>query len=321
MISIKKDISKKVIIFILFIVFVSAETYAQADTIFINFPVLKGTYFMNKIAGDKPEVFAPFLFNFKTHHIHCAPVFNPEMDELFISAYVNNEMPQRIFHSRKIKGVWQKPKLASFSGNYQDGGPKLSPDGNTIYFYSKRPENDNEVELEQAQIWFSIKKENKWGEAELLKFPKEIGLAFYPNHFATDGTFYFMSKVANRDYDMFQCINEDNIIKNIKRLDEPFNKKGLIEGGAVTDPTNTFLVFAAYNRYGNSEDLLHISKKQKNGIWSTPQKMSDSFNQSHGRFAGFTPDGKFFFFSSYRNGDEQIFWVSSKVLLDEFKSE
>lgn len=321
MISIKKNIDKTVLFFLLIIVFTSTKTQAQIDSIFTDFPVLKGKYFMNKVTGDKPEVFAPFLFNFKTHHIHCAPVFNPEMDEMFISVYVNNEMPQRIFHLRKVNGVWQKPELAPFSGKYQDGGPTLSPDGKTIYFYSRRPENKNEAELEQAQIWFAKKVDNKWGKAALLKLPKEIGLAFYPNHFSSNGVFYFMSKVANRDYDMFQSVIEDNIIKDIKRLSEPFNMKGLIEGGAVTDPTNTFLVFHAYNRYGNGEDLLHISKKQKDGSWSTPKKMSKNFNQSHGRFGGFTPNGKFFFFSSYRNGDEQIFWVSSKVLMDEFKSE
>jgi len=313
----KKNINKRILIIVLFIVFTSAETYAQADTIFTNFPVLKGKYFDNEMIGDQPQIFAPFLFNFKTHHIHCSPAFNPEMDELFISVYVNNEMPQQIFYSRKIMGVWEKPKLAPFSGKYQDGGPTLSPDGKTLYFYSRRPDHDGDTEIKESRIWFSINHNDTWSEPQLLNFPKELGIGFYPTHYATDGIFYFNVKVEGREYELYQCFIEENKAMNIKRMDEPFSTLGVIEGGAVTDPTNSILIFTSYNRYGNKLDLLHISKKQKDGSWSTPKIMPDSYNKGNGRFASFTPDSKFLFFSSYRNGDEQIFWVSTKHIFEE----
>ena len=238
------------------------------------------------------------------------------MDELFFSVYIVNEHPQRIFHSRKINGVWQKPKLVSFSGTYQDGGPKLSSDGKTVYFYSKRPNKEGEETLDESRIWYSKKGKDGWNSPKLLEIPANLGISFHASHYSSDGVFYFGIEVIKREYEMYKCIINDSKPTEIERMNEPFSMKGVIEGGAITDPENKVLIFDSYDRYGNKEDLLHISKKLPDGSWSEPKLLPEIYNRKHGRFAKFTPDGKYFFFCSYRNGYEQIFWVKSEAIFE-----
>lgn len=309
---------KKQLLFWAFLTIVTSS-FAQIDSIFKNCPEIKGDYFSETKPGLVPEVFAPFLLNSKIHHLHCAPAFTPDGKEMFFSVYVNNVHPQRIFHTVKIGEIWQKPKLASFSGIYQDGGPVISLDGSTLYFYSKRPKKTENEASEESRIWFVKKKEGVWGNPKLLDFPSELGIAFYPNHCASDGLFYFNIKVKERDSDVFSCkiINDKPI--EIKRLKEPINLAGIIEGGAMTDPQNRILIFYTYNRSGNKKRGFYYCNKMDEGSWSEP-KLIDKFEiLKESRFAGFTPDGKYFFFSSYKEGYEQIYWIPSTQVFDELK--
>lgn len=290
-------------------------SHAQVDTIFTSSPVFKGKYFSNNIPDSIPLKFAEGLINPKIHHYHSAPIFSPKLDEMYFSAYLNYELPQRIFISKRFEEVWQKPEVAPFSGQYQDGGPVLSLDGNRLYFYSRRPENPRDSALKESRIWYSNKKVDGWGQPELLKFDSTLGLSFYPSHFSSNGVFYFNVKTAPRDYEIYQCRIVNNVPIDIHRLNEPISIKGKIENGAVTNPDNTILVFQAYNRNDKQKLVLMACRKKKNGVWSNPVPLSDDINQDQTRFASFSRDGKYFFFTSYRSGVEEIYWVEAKYLM------
>src|SRR5262245_42946111 len=60
-------------------------------------------------------------------------------------------------------GKWGKPEIASFSGQYLDFSPSLSPDGSKLFFSSVRP-SDGKNRLD-TDIWFVEKgADDKWGE-------------------------------------------------------------------------------------------------------------------------------------------------------------
>jgi hypothetical protein len=286
----------------------------KVDTVFDNSPVFTGDYFSNNAPDVEPLLFAEGLINPKIHHFHSAPVFSPDYDEMYFSVYLNYDDPQRIFISKRINGTWQKPELANFSGQYQDGKPILSPDGKTLYFYSKRPIHEGETSSENSMIWFVKKNKGSWGKPKLLSFNPSLGIAFYPDHYASNGIFYFSIKVASGDYDLYQCEIQKDKPFNIKRLDEPVSMKNIVDLGAVANAENNILVFQSNNRNNKDRAFLYASTKQENGEWGDPVPLSDKINQISTRFASFSRDGLYFFFVSSKSGVEEIYWIKSTQL-------
>jgi WD40 repeat protein len=287
----------------------------KLDTVFTNLHLFKGKYFSNNTPEAEPLLFAKGLVNPKLHHIHSAPVFSPDLNEMYFSVYLNNDDPQRIFISKKIDGIWQKPQLANFSGQYQDGRPILSSDGKTLYFYSKRPILKGEDPSENSQIWFVKRKNGKWGKPQLLSFSSSLGTSFYPDDYASNGIFYFSIKIASGDFDIYQCEIKNDKAFNIKRVDEPVCMKKIVDLGAATNPDNSILIFQSNNRNNKNQAILYACKKLENGEWGNSVPLSDKINQSHTtRFASFSKDGKYFFFACSKSGVEEIYWVKSSQL-------
>jgi len=287
----------------------------KLDTVFTNLHLFQGEYFSNNTPEAEPLLFAEGLIDPKLHHLHSAPVFSPDLNEMYFSVYLNYDDPQRIFISKKVKGIWQEPKVAEFSGQYQDGRPILSPDGNTLYFYSKRPINEGEKSTENSMIWFVKKNNSNWGNPQLLSFSQSLGIAFYPDHYASNGIFYFSVKTAPRDYDIYQCEIKNDKPFNIKRVDEPVSMKNIVDLGATTNPENNILVFQSNNRNNKNQSILYACKKKENGEWGDPEPLSDKINQNTTRFASFTRNGKYFFFVCSKSGVEEIYWIKSSLLL------
>src|ERR1041385_471196 len=59
-------------------------------------------------------------------------------------------------------GHWQKPKTASFSGIYLDFAPRLSADGNKLFFTSVRPLPGSKTL--RFQLWMTEKSGDGWSE-------------------------------------------------------------------------------------------------------------------------------------------------------------
>ncbi len=318
---------KKIILVITVILSISIVFNAQTqtnsdsfsvDTVFDNSPMFKGKYFSNNIPGSEPLIFAEGLMNPQLHHFHSAPVFSPDYNEMYFSVYLNYEDPQRIFISKKMNGTWQKPELANFSGQFQDGRPILSLDRKTLYFYSKRPKYEGDTLFQNSMIWFVKKSNGIWGNPKLLSFSESLGIAFYPDFYSNNGIFYFSIKVAPRVYDLYQCeINNDKPV-NIKRINEPVSMKNIVDLGAATNPENNILVFQSNNRNDKNQAKLYVSRKLENGKWGDPIPLPDKINQNTTRFASFSRDGKYFFFASSKSGVEEIYWIKSSQLFSDY---
>ncbi len=272
--------------------------------LFSGFRDMKGAWLGQKEPGLIPRPFLPNMIDYRKHHIHSAPAFSPEGKEMFFSLYIANQFPQRIFHTKMgANGKWSKPELVTFSGTYQDGGPVISPDGKRIYFYSRRPLRAGNAERKESLIFFSNRTLKGWSEARGLQFSKRIGLANYPLYFDRNGFFYFRAKMGKRDYRMFRArIREDQAIA-VKSLGSPY----------IIDPSGQY-------RLENPIDWMtfgmhfNLASRQADGSWTDFKPMGDTINsrQTQSRFPGFSPDGRFFFFSSYRSGHERLYWISTK---------
>ncbi len=82
-----------------------------------------------------------------------------------------DKYPQVLKFSKFDNGSWSKPETAPFSGRSRDGGPAFSPDGNRIYFYSRRPLQEDAEGKHDNDIWYVEKKGTGWRQPVNLGNP------------------------------------------------------------------------------------------------------------------------------------------------------
>ena len=126
-----------------------------------GFPVLKGPYLGQKPPGDVPELFAPQIF--KTSVIDYTPTLSPNGNEIYWAVLFFDGTAGVILFIKRINDNWTEPQVASFSGQYSDGGPCFSPDGTKLFFHSNRPIS-GQGEPKDFDIWFVERTESGWSE-------------------------------------------------------------------------------------------------------------------------------------------------------------
>ncbi len=301
------------IIFILGYIF-SGISYSEniARDLFSKFINIKGRYLGQSPPGTTPKLFAPFLLDYKKHHIHSSPVFSPMGDEVFFSVYIDDLDPQKMFYTKMAKdGTWSKPELASFSGKFHEGRPVFSPDGKRLYFYSKRPLKNGEKIRKIFNIWFVEKQNGSWSKPYHLNIPFRTELLSYPTHFGADGSLFFKVNLIKEGFKLFKGNVSGRGIVSVKKLEKP----------VTLDPREEYLIYNVLD-IKTKKLRFDIAYKKKDGTWTAPESMGDTVNhkQSISRFPGFSHDGKCFFFTSTRSGYERMYWVSRKLFEIYYKS-
>lgn len=72
-----------------------------------------------------------------------------------------------IFKALKTAGGWSEPEMLSFSGQYKDYEPSLSPDGTVMFFNSNRPVQGQKPAAKN-NLWFSRKVNGQWQAPEYM---------------------------------------------------------------------------------------------------------------------------------------------------------
>lgn len=181
-------------------------------------------------------------------------------------------------------GNYLKPQVASFSGQYHDLEPFLSPDGLRLYFSSDRPLDAKSKELKDYDIWYVERKtiNDKWSDAINIGVPINTkDNEFYPSvtltnnlYFTCDGAMtkgkddIFMSEFKNGKYEMPVSLND-----SINSIGYEFN--------AYVSPDESYMLYTCYNREGGlgSGDL-YISFKNKSNHWLKSRNLGKAVNSS-----------------------------------------
>jgi len=194
-----------------------------------DFPVLKGPYLGQKPPGMTPEIFAPGIVS-SEHQEHSSLAFSPGCKEMWWSRwrlpYDMDKYPQVIIFIRYEKGAWSPPKVAPFSGKYRDGGPAFSPDGNRIYFYSRRPIQDDSKMSPDNNIWYAEKTRDGWSRpvrlGPVVNSSGEDGTPsvaangnLYFTSVSPDGEFLFFTKFTEGGHEDFYWVSA-KIIEDLK---------------------------------------------------------------------------------------------------------
>ena len=307
-------------VFILLLLFLCgfySEIYTQNNDWELN----SSQEYGQKPPPKKPVHFSPDFIKTE-HRIYSSPTFSPYLNEVYWSVFPRTSeikhKNETILVSKKVNNVWSSPKVASFSGEYWDGGPFFSHDGKKLYFYSKRPIDKKLVT--KGEIWFVEKEGENWSEPQHVELNLEGEKLFFSvsknnNIYFTSGHGYRGIGTGSVDIYCAKFIN--GIYEKPKKLPDNINSKKFIESDPLISPNEKFLIFFTLERPENIGQYdLYISYNIGKGQWTKPINLGAQINKGVSRFPGFSSNGKYLF---YVRGVDGIYWMDAKIIED-FKS-
>jgi len=273
-----------------------------------DFPILKGPYLGQKPPGDVPKLFAPGIFSTEANEFNA--VFTPEGDAVYFTG--KGEKDQDIFVIERKNDQWQKRKIASFSGVYRDVDPFITFDGSKLLFSSNRPKNGTDQQ-EDCDFWYVEKlSSGQWGKAKHLDTPCTPGKHDFYYVSSRDGSIYY-SIFDDGKGDIY-FIPPQSTNRQSYRLDAPINTE-YNEHDPFIAPDGSYLIFTSDRPGGLGSADLYICFRLNDGSWSKPKNMESTINSNKYDYCAIlSPNGKYFFFSSSRSGNGDVYWVDVRII-------
>ncbi|MEE4001723.1 hypothetical protein V1T75_15360 [Tenacibaculum sp. FZY0031] len=227
--------------------------------------------------AQKPQLFLPELFN-ELPNIRDISI-SKNQNEFYFTIETYLKEYSFIAYSKKINGKWQKPKVASFSGQYKDLEPFLTPDGLQLFFASNRKNNDSGEVKKDMDIWYVTRKSlsSNWSEPINIGSPINTPAdEFYPS-VTKKGDLFFTAEYENskgkEDIYVSRFIN--GVYTKPVSLNSGVNSEKY-EFNAFVAPDESFIIFTSY---GRKDDLgsgdLYISKKGSNNKWLPAEHLTN----------------------------------------------
>ena len=280
-----------------------------------DFPALKGPYLGQESPGNTSEVFLDGIIS---------TVANPEMCAAFTADgkefYFNRRYKDRwtIFFTKEVGGKWIEPKPMPFTSTYTDRDFTISPDEQSIYFGSNRPEREGGNPQQSLDIFVIQRGKNyTWGQP--INLGKPVNTREYGENYpsvATNGNLYFFSC---RNDGLGGCEIYMSPFSRGKYLDPvnlgPAINSKMNDWDAYIAPDESYIIFSSQNREDTlGEQDLYISYR-KDGVWTKARNMGNRVNSSSDEICpSVSLDGKYLFFTTRRRGRADIYWVSSKII-------
>jgi len=290
-------------VFIAFIVF-PKETVPVGS----NLPVLKGPYLGQEPPGTSPRLFAPEVVGLD---LHSPTIFSPDGTEVYWRPLEMENMNEILF-MRLENGQWTPPQVVPFASRFFDSDdPCFSADGNKLFFTSWRPLRWYTLFGPQKErIWYVERTVEGWSK------PQPVGPAVnamelhWQVSVSTDETLYFTS-----EGDIYRSSLEGEDYGQPERLGEAINTASQ-EGHPFIAPDERYLLFSSNGHRDRVGDYdLYISVHQPDGSWSQATNLGREINSRYQElYAVVSPDGKYLFFLSNRDGAHSVYWVDLRVI-------
>ncbi|UCC44418.1 MAG: ankyrin repeat domain-containing protein [Candidatus Zixiibacteriota bacterium] len=266
------------------------------------FPKLRGPYLGQTPPGRTPRIFAKGIVSTSLGR-HSNIVFSPDLNE----ATWRDTGRRRLVYSRNEGGVWSAPTEIPFKEGYSVDAPVYSADGNRLYFMAGPREASGMVGKEK--LWYIDRGGDGWLEATFV----DSNVNSIPMHFQfsvdSEGNIY----TGGRD---IYCARNTNGSYDIpEALPAPINTDGS-EMGPFISPDGSYLIFNRVTPPPTWSSRLLISFRTPDGTWSEPLSM-DELLGGWSSIVKVSPDGKYLFFLSRREGSAQersVYWVEASIL-------
>jgi Tol biopolymer transport system component len=212
---------------------------------------------------------------------------------------------------------WSQPEVLSFSGaQVYDTQPRLSPDGQQLFFTSSRPAPGKKAR--GLRIWVSRLSAKGWSEPEPVAEPVNGDESWNWGASVTrDGTIYFTSDREERFHpQLYRARLASGAYEKPEKLGLSINSK-FNESDAFVSADESLLVFASsgggapdnQSREGTLDGHgyqyprgdLYLSVR-RDGAWTQARHLSAGVNTEQDEGSpSLSPDGKVLYFSSDRS--------------------
>jgi ankyrin repeat protein len=283
---------------------------------------IEGEYFGQTGASFTPQLFSSGIVS--SIFLEHSPVeFSPDAKEAYWTSDFRDFGPTegKVYFSRQVEGRWTSPQIAPFSKKLNCYNPVISYDGNKLYFFAALPTEDPEEHV--PNIFVVARKKEGWSEPQIVEIPNIRGYLMTQFSVARDGTLYYA--INPEDDEKSWDIYRSRLVKG--HYTEPESLGGSIntpywDSYPYIDREQRYMIFTSMGRpdsFGGMD--LYISFRKDDDSWAEAINMGDEINSnSVDTFANVSPDGKWLFFVSGRNGNVDVYWVDAKII-EELKSD
>ncbi|SIO50958.1 TolB-like translocation protein [Chitinophaga niabensis] len=260
---------------------------------------------------DSIVSFLPGIVSSGADSIDFNAAFSPDGQSFYFTRSVNRKWT--IYVSHYDGKQWTKAIRAGFNDTvYSMADPAFGPDG-YLYFISDLPRTASDT-LRDFDIWF-VKPlaDGRWSAPENLLAVNTDSTEYYVS-FSPGGHLYFASSRTG-GYGL-----EDLYISKLVegKYSQPENLGPKIntpysDHDPCLSQQEDFMIYTSVDRKeGLGEGDLYLARKDANGQWSEVRSMGTLFNTSTYEYCSyFSPDFKYFFFSSRRD----VKWMRTASLL------
>jgi len=188
--------------------------------------------------------------------------------EIYYTIVAPKNKISAIVYVKKVSDQWSEPEIVSFSGQYSDIEPSLSPDNTYLYYSSTRPDSTG-ADPKDYDIWKVERKGSNWGDpinlGEVINTDKN---EFYPS-VTNSGNLYFTAQYEDTKgrEDIYISEFHNGNYTQPYSLSDSVNSETW-EFNAYVTPDERVIFFSSF---GRADDLgggdLYASIKL-NGSWS-----------------------------------------------------
>jgi len=276
------------------------------------FPKLRGPYLGQEPPGMIPRPFAPGIISTDEDEGSSGFALN---GTAFIFQKFSGRC--RTFITRLANGVWTPPELIPFWETMAHNGDFVFSSDDKTMLYQVKTETDGRL---ASDIWKAEITASGWGDRTPLPSPIN---SLDDESYASDtpaGTVYFFSnrRGGKGRFDLYLCPFKDGRYGdavNLESLNTEYN-----EWDPFIFPDESCLIFCSTRPGGLGMDDIYITFKGTDGRWGPARNMGAEINSPGSENRPYlSHDGRYFFFTSTRNGDRDTFWVRTEYL-DRFKT-
>jgi Tol biopolymer transport system component len=273
--------------------------------------------FAEKLPDKSPVLFLPELLDEKMNIQSIT--FSKDYMEFYFTQFKDDTI---IMTSQMVSGKWKKPSPAKFSGTYCDFEPFISPDGQSLYFASKRPSKGKSNMQNDIDIWKVYREGPLWSEPEILNdFVNTDCMEYYPSVTKKGNLYFGRNDSALTRGDIYFSEIVHGKYSDPRKLPETINLPAT-SFNAYISPDEKYIIFSTYIfeiEHWHSD--LFISHRIQNGNWGDAFNLGNTINSKGNELSPWVSyDGKYLFFASTRsdtsgiNKKYNIYWISTSAI-------
>lgn len=251
-----------------------------------------------------PAIFAPGVISRGAHE--AAPAFASDGRTVYFQS--STPAAGTIMVSRLAGGRWTMPRVAGFSGRWNDMEPALAPDGSYLVFVSSRPIVPGGAPIDAhfggkvrrgqgGNLWMVRRSADGWSDAVRLDDAINRGTDVFAPSIARDGSLYFMRPdAATGRFRLFR--SQRTASGHAEPVPLPFSTGETTDVDPAVDPDERFLVFASGRAPAAGMDLFIVTRIGDR--WNPPRHLTAAGSPGSDAQPRLSPDGRTLYFSSER---------------------